>query len=166
MLQTSLPVKRHILSQDPAPSISEDSSRVSCNGASEYEHRRSKFHANRLGPPSSESQKSISGGCQQKPQHQHPSRDAISNRRSQSTKEPRLPLKTNRLPPHKTKPAPRQQELTQAEMVLHRSAHAALPKAIDVDCVEYIKGALNQCIAHNLLMPNPIQSYIPTRLYR
>ena len=37
---------------------------------------------------------------------------------------------------------------------------------IDVDPVDYMLAAFDQCITHMLSMPTPMQTFIRTRLYR
>ena len=51
-------------------------------------------------------------------------------------------------------------------MPLNRSALAAVPNAIDVDPLEYMLDAFENCISHMLVMPTRMQTFIRIRLYR
>ena len=53
-----------------------------------------------------------------------------------------------------------------APVPLNRSALAAVPNAIDVDPLEYMLDAFDNCISHMLVMPTPMQTFIRIRLYR
>ena len=48
---------------------------------------------------------------------------------------------------------------------LARSVRAAVPNEIDVDPLEYILDAFDNCISHMLVMPT-MQTFIRIRLYR
>ena len=41
-----------------------------------------------------------------------------------------------------------------------------MPNGIDVDPLEYMLDAFDNCISHMLVMPTPIQTFIRIRLYR
>ena len=51
-------------------------------------------------------------------------------------------------------------------MPLNRSALVAVTNAIDVDPLEYMLDAFDNCISDMLLMPTPMQTFIRIRLYR
>ena len=51
-------------------------------------------------------------------------------------------------------------------MPLPRSVTGTLPNAIDLDSLEYMTDALDQCISHMLCIPTAMQTFIRIRLYR
>ena len=61
---------------------------------------------------------------------------------------------------------PQQQGLQPAPVPHNRSAFAAVPNAIDVDPIEYMLDAFDNCISHMLVMPTPMQTFIRICVYR
>ena len=61
---------------------------------------------------------------------------------------------------------PQPQALSLAPVQLIRSALPALPNAINVDPLEDMLDAFDNCISHMLLMANTVQTFIRMLLYR
>ena len=119
---------------------------------------RSKPRATRLGRPSSASRKSTSAGCQLKRRLQPRTQGPPTNGNSQSKKQSRLPVQPSACPLSSASLRPQQQALPPAPVPLNRSALAAVPNAIDVDPLEYMLDAFDNCISHILVMPTPMQT--------
>ena len=53
----------------------------------------------------------------------------------------------------------------QKPVPLAQSVRPVVPNASDVDTLEYMMDAFDNCISHMLLMPSPMQTFFRIRLY-
>ena len=123
-----------------------------------------KPRATRQCRPSSASRKSTSGGSQLKRLVQPSTRGPLTNGNSQSTKQARLPVQPSASHPSSAN-APVQPTIQPTPGALAQSVRAVVPNAIEVDPLEYMLDAFNNCISQMLVMPRPLKTFIRIRVY-
>ena len=161
------PQQQQQWSQAPALSISETT--VPPPGATEVmPHRqpRSKPRAKLQDRPPCASGNSTFVGGQLKRRHQPRIRGSPTTASSQLTKEPMIPVQLSACPLSNASLQPQQDEIQPAAVPLNLSGLGAVPNAIDYDSIEYMLNALDQCIAHMLLIPTPMETFIRIHLSR